>query len=137
MAERLDRSHPLWRIDVVERLTGERSALIWRVHHCMADGLTAFRLGSTAIWGPQAAEGGQARDRWVPEPAPGTMTLAALGTRARLAGLTGEVRNAASVLRSPRRLGSITRAAARMPAVFARELWPSAGSTVRGRPAAG
>ncbi|MFN2581112.1 MAG: wax ester/triacylglycerol synthase domain-containing protein [Candidatus Dormibacteria bacterium] len=49
MADRLDRTRPLWRIDVVQ-LGDDRTALVWRVHHCMADGVTALRLGGDVLW---------------------------------------------------------------------------------------
>ncbi len=48
--QRLDRSGPLWRIDVVPRLTGGGSALIWRLHHSLADGSTAMRIARAALW---------------------------------------------------------------------------------------
>ncbi|MGH3458296.1 wax ester/triacylglycerol synthase domain-containing protein [Aeromicrobium sp.] len=46
----LDRSRPLWRIDVIPRLGDGRSALVWKVHHCMADGLTIMRAGPRFLW---------------------------------------------------------------------------------------
>lgn len=49
MAQRLDRTRPLWRLEVAP-LTGRRTALLWRVHHSMADGFTATRIGATCIW---------------------------------------------------------------------------------------
>lgn len=48
-AERLDRDLPLWRIDVVP-LAGGGTALIWRIHHVMADGTTAMRLAGEVLW---------------------------------------------------------------------------------------
>ena len=48
--QRLDRSAPLWRVDVVPRLAGGGSALIWRIHHALADGSTAMRMASAALW---------------------------------------------------------------------------------------
>jgi hypothetical protein len=50
--ERLDRSRPLWRIDVVPRASG--SALVWRVHHALADGTTAMRLADAVLWDVEA-----------------------------------------------------------------------------------
>ncbi|HEY2436901.1 MAG TPA: wax ester/triacylglycerol synthase domain-containing protein [Solirubrobacteraceae bacterium] len=47
---RLDRSRPLWRINVVSELDGGRSALIWRIHHALADGATAMRMVRGALW---------------------------------------------------------------------------------------
>lgn len=51
--ERLDRSRPLWRIDVIPQLTGGGSALIWRLHHALADGSTAVRMASAMLWDEQ------------------------------------------------------------------------------------
>jgi diacylglycerol O-acyltransferase / wax synthase len=51
-AERLDRSRPLWRIDVAP-LQGERQALVWRTHHALADGTTAMRLARAILWDPR------------------------------------------------------------------------------------
>ena len=63
MAERLDRDRPLWRLDVVEEMEDGSTALIWRIHHCMADGATVVKLGSALLWDedPEAAD---------PQPAP-------------------------------------------------------------------
>lgn len=54
--QRLDRSLPLWRLDLIPELSGGGSALIWRLHHAVADGQTAMRVARTALWdeGPTA-----------------------------------------------------------------------------------
>ena len=52
--QRLDRSRPLWRIDVVPSLAGGGSALIWRIHHALADGTTAMRMADAALWDSSA-----------------------------------------------------------------------------------
>ena len=51
-AERLDRDRPLWRIDVVPR-QGGGVALIWRVHHALADGTTLMRYARALLWDAQ------------------------------------------------------------------------------------
>jgi diacylglycerol O-acyltransferase / wax synthase len=56
-AQHLDRSRPLWRIDVIPRIPGGGSALVWRIHHALADGLTAMRMAGTVLW-DQAPAGG-------------------------------------------------------------------------------
>jgi diacylglycerol O-acyltransferase len=53
-AERLDRARPLWRIDLLP-LTGGRAALVWRLHHALADGLTAMRFARAVLWDPVEA----------------------------------------------------------------------------------
>ena len=51
--ERLDRSRPLWRIDVIPKLAGGGSALIWRIHHALADGATTMRVAQAVLWDEQ------------------------------------------------------------------------------------
>ena len=48
--QRLDRSRPLWRIDVIPQLPEGASALIWRIHHALADGMTAMRMAGEVLW---------------------------------------------------------------------------------------
>ena len=40
----MDRRKPLWELYVVENLTGGRSAMIAKVHHCMVDGISGVDL---------------------------------------------------------------------------------------------
>ncbi len=40
----MDRQHPLWDITVVRGLRGPRTALIFRVHHCMCDGIAGVGI---------------------------------------------------------------------------------------------
>jgi diacylglycerol O-acyltransferase / wax synthase len=58
--QRLDRSRPLWRIDLIPQLPGGGSALVWRIHHALADGMTAMRMASEVLWdaGPGSGPGG-------------------------------------------------------------------------------
>ncbi len=58
-AERLDRSRPLWRIDVAP-LEGGGQALVWRTHHALADGTTAMRYARAILWDPQPEPAGGA-----------------------------------------------------------------------------
>jgi diacylglycerol O-acyltransferase / wax synthase len=51
LSERLDHTRPLWRLDALP-LTGERVALVGRIHHAMADGVSAIRLIAGLLWEP-------------------------------------------------------------------------------------
>ncbi len=51
----LDRGRPLWRMDLVGPLVGGGAALVWRVHHALADGTTAMRLARDVLWAPPPA----------------------------------------------------------------------------------
>jgi len=60
-AQHLDRSRPLWRIDVIPGLAGGRSAVIWRIHHALADGMTAIAMASAVLWDDAPAAAPRAR----------------------------------------------------------------------------
>jgi diacylglycerol O-acyltransferase / wax synthase len=40
----MDRQHPLWDLTFVHRLKGNRSGLIFRLHHCLADGIAGVGI---------------------------------------------------------------------------------------------
>ena len=48
--QRMDRGRPLWQIDLLPPLAGGGAALVWRIHHALADGTTAMRIGRSALW---------------------------------------------------------------------------------------
>jgi diacylglycerol O-acyltransferase / wax synthase len=112
-AQRLDRSRPLWQMNVIPGLAGGASALIWRIHHALADGSTAMRIARTVLWdeepgggpgasggGPGASGGGPGASGAGPRPRP--PAAAGYPARQRLGGLLGAVREAPQPwLRSP------------------------------------
>jgi diacylglycerol O-acyltransferase / wax synthase len=87
----LDRDHPLWAMEVASPLGTGRTAIVWRIHHAVADGMTAMRMARELLLDATAAEApaaeapagrpGAARGPSVrPPPAPES----ALGSAARL-----------------------------------------------------
>jgi diacylglycerol O-acyltransferase / wax synthase len=40
----MDRQHPLWDLTLVHELKGNRSGLIFRLHHCLADGIAGVEI---------------------------------------------------------------------------------------------
>jgi diacylglycerol O-acyltransferase / wax synthase len=116
MCKRLDRLHPLWHLDVVD-LDDDSMALIWRIHHCLADGGTCVALGSAVLWSSDPDAALPNEPVWRPEATPGSLGLLASGLIDR-ARTVGEVRG------SPRR-----RRLGLPPEVVERELAPSAALT--------
>ncbi len=49
LSERLDHTRPLWRLDILP-LTGGRAAIVGRIHHAMADGVSAIKLTAGLLW---------------------------------------------------------------------------------------
>jgi WS/DGAT/MGAT family acyltransferase len=86
MSQRLDRERPLWAMDVVTDLDDGATAVVWRIHHCMADGVTAVKLGSALLW-DEAADADvttSARSSWQPQDPPSGRALFASGVRHRI-----------------------------------------------------
>jgi diacylglycerol O-acyltransferase / wax synthase len=48
-AQRLPRERPLWRMDVVALDDGD-SAIVWRIHHALADGAASVRYARALLW---------------------------------------------------------------------------------------
>ncbi len=93
-AGHLDRDRPLWRIDVAPLADGG-TALVWRVHHALADGTTLVRWAESLLWDVGA----------VPPPAPPAPASASGAAEERrrrraLAGFLGR-EHAVSAHRSP------------------------------------
>jgi diacylglycerol O-acyltransferase / wax synthase len=126
MAEGLDLSRPPWAIELLA-LEGGRTALVWRLHHALADGATAVRMAEALLLddapqGDTPAAGARPVAR-----APGRAALLAQGVADRARGAGTAVRAALSP--------AAWRAAVRIPAVLRRELAGSAPETLLARPA--
>ncbi len=50
MSERLDHARPLWRFDLVGPLADGREAIVCRIHHAMADGISSVRFLREVLW---------------------------------------------------------------------------------------
>jgi WS/DGAT/MGAT family acyltransferase len=85
MTQRLDHHHPLWQLNVIEGLDDGSMALVWRIHHSMADGTTCVRLGAEVLWSDSPDSTPPQRLPWWPQPAPSAMSLfvSGLADRAR------------------------------------------------------
>jgi diacylglycerol O-acyltransferase len=104
LSERLDHTRPLWRLDVLP-LTGDRVAVIGRIHHAMADGVSAIRLAAGLLWDEEAG----------PDPDSKPPDTAADRAKPRQ-------------VPAPRQRPGESRILVRLPAVLWRELRPGADS---------
>jgi diacylglycerol O-acyltransferase len=74
LSQEFDRSKPLWEYWFVDGLEGDRFALISKMHHCMADGISGVHLGSVLMGRDPAYRPAPAK-KWLPRPAPGGTQL--------------------------------------------------------------
>jgi len=66
----LDRTKPLWELYVFEDLAEDRTAVLLKLHHAMADGIGGMMIASALFdLAPDAPLGAQ-EEAWSPEPAP-------------------------------------------------------------------
>ena len=97
-------------------------ALIWRLHHCLADGTTCMRIGASLLWDTSPEIADPAPNGWAPAPAPGALDLLARGladqARRRAQGLSPFARRTPRPPRVPVRRR-----------VVSRELSPTAART--------
>jgi diacylglycerol O-acyltransferase / wax synthase len=72
----LDPSKPLWELYVFEGLAESRTAVLLKLHHAMADGISGMLVASILFdLQPDAAVGTPAKTAWIAEPAPSTVEL--------------------------------------------------------------
>ena len=50
MSQRLDHARPLWRFDLLGPLADGREAIVCRIHHAMADGISSVRFLREVLW---------------------------------------------------------------------------------------
>ncbi|MGN6663427.1 MAG: wax ester/triacylglycerol synthase family O-acyltransferase [Solirubrobacterales bacterium] len=118
-SHRLDRSRPLWETTLLEGLEGGRWALVFKVHHCLIDGISGASIVAAML-------------DIQPRPEEGEATLAQLvallgedserGVLARQRGAVGEAAGGGIDARvHPRKVGSIRAQSRAMAETLARE----------------
>jgi diacylglycerol O-acyltransferase len=110
-SQRLDRSKPLWEIWLVDRMAGQRFALIAKTHHALVDGISGVDI--TTVLFDTAAEPIAPPGRtepWNPRPLPGSAKLLGEALLERTTAPGEIARGARRVVRRPRRaLGQLRR----------------------------
>ncbi|HEU4421704.1 MAG TPA: wax ester/triacylglycerol synthase family O-acyltransferase [Pilimelia sp.] len=131
MSQRLDRERPLWETWAVEGLRGGRWAIVSKVHHCLADGVSGTNLYRALCDAPEE-EAAAGEDVWVPRPAPSTVRLVAgaLGDLARSP--VEQLRLLMWAVQTPARTVQAVRSVTRGLGTLATALTPASGSSLSG-----
>ncbi len=124
MEQHLDRAHPLWSLHVVEGVADGRAALLWKVHHALADGSETMRLGGALLWDE---DGAPSAGDWSPEPVPGSAALIAAALRERAGEAAGGAGSVVRGLISPTAWRAAAGEVRRLPGAVNRDLLPSRG----------
>lgn len=114
-AEVLDRSRPLWRLSVVTGLEGRRAAVLFKLHHAVADGLAAIAT-LAALLDPPGTPDNPGEDcagavKWEPAPAPRARTLVADNVERRLRDVAHALGHLAHPVESARHLAALVASA--------------------------
>jgi diacylglycerol O-acyltransferase / wax synthase len=84
LAQRLDHERPLWRLDLMA-LEGGRTGIVGRIHHALADGVTAIRIAAGLLWDLSEADGAGGNSERTPKAeAPGAEQATAAAEHAQL-----------------------------------------------------
>ncbi|HEX2104225.1 MAG TPA: wax ester/triacylglycerol synthase family O-acyltransferase, partial [Solirubrobacteraceae bacterium] len=103
----LDRTKPLWEMNLVEGLAppdgGERFAIVSKTHHALVDGVSGVDITSVLFdTSPEPAGRAQPSRPWTPRPEPTPPQLLARALAERAASPAGVARAIRTVARSPR-----------------------------------
>ncbi len=103
-SQRLDRSKPLWEIWLVQRMAGERFALIAKTHHALVDGISGVDI-TTVLFDTQRkpAVPAAAASPWAAKPLPGKAKLLGEALLERTTVPNEMLRGGRALLRAPRR----------------------------------
>ena len=131
MSQRLDRDRPLWEAWVVDGLAGGRWAVLSKVHHCLADGLSANQL-YRLFFDESPDPAPRIEDSWVADPEPSTLSLTADALRDLMRNPVDQLRLLEQSFHTPLALTRRVVDAARGLTTMAGVLRPVSSSTLTG-----
>jgi diacylglycerol O-acyltransferase len=131
MAQKLDRSKPLWELWVAEGLDDGRWAIVNKIHHAMVDGVSGTDLLSVIFDTERDAPAPEPQP-WTPAPEPSSAQLLAASLAERATSPYEAVRGAWSAARGPRRAAGQAAEIARAMSSLSALLRPASGSSLNG-----
>ncbi len=131
MSQPLDRNRPLWEAWRVEGLEDDRWAMVFKVHHCMVDGIAGVGLLAALLdVSPDRTVGSPSP--WEPAPEPGVAAKVLGAWQGAVEDARRHVGNAVSAVRHPVRAAAVTLETLRGGGRIAAELGATAPLTIDG-----
>jgi diacylglycerol O-acyltransferase / wax synthase len=131
MSTRLDRDRPLWDYTIIDGLARRRWALLSKIHHCLADGVSGTALYQV-ILDPTPEPRPPAPDHWEPAGVPSDLALAAAALRGLALNPWAQASAVSHLLRHPAALRERAVAVTRGAAALAAAMWPARSSSLAG-----
>jgi diacylglycerol O-acyltransferase / wax synthase len=132
MAQKLDRSKPLWEMWVAEGLDEGRWALVNKIHHCMVDGVSGTDLMTVLFDAEREPPTALPPQPWAPGPEPSTAQMVAGSLADRATSPYEAARSVWAAARGPRRAAGQAVEFARAMSSLTGLLRPAAGSSLNG-----
>ena len=102
LAQRLDRTKPLWEIWLVDEVEGGRFAMITKTHHCLVDGVSGVDVATVLFDAePDPPPPPEPPPPWFPRPEPSSATLVADALAERVSAPLDAARVAAGAVAHP------------------------------------
>jgi WS/DGAT/MGAT family acyltransferase len=134
----LDRRHPLWKLIILRGLPQDHTAVVWKVHHAMVDGVSGIDLTMALHdFRPDAEPPAPPAEPWRPPPIPDPLTLLQQAVEHRLAVTTRAFTEGAFDLLRPDGLAARAGAMQRVARVTAPSLFRPLAATPWNRPVSG
>lgn len=123
----LDRSKPLWECHLFRGLAGGRSATVWKIHHCLVDGVSGMELLKVALdFRAEAPPPKPPENPWKPPPLPSPLRSFAQAAIDRMRDRVNDARKAVELIESPRaaavQAASVANLASKMILMMGRQI---------------
>lgn len=123
----LNRARPLWEMHLLDGLEGGRSAIVWKIHHCLVDGVSGMELLSVVLdLSPDAPDPPPPAEPWNPKQMPTVFRSLLDGVFDLASGQLAQLRRSAAALENlaslPSLMAPLTSSASTMRRMFQRRI---------------
>jgi diacylglycerol O-acyltransferase len=99
----LERDKPLWELHLFQGLAGGRSAIVWKIHHCLVDGVSGMELLTVALdLRAEAPPPEPPEQAWQPAPLPSPVKRFSIAMIDLVQNRLNDARKMAELIESPK-----------------------------------